>query len=71
MGKMKAWERVKDPKAQGGTFTPVLETLIVGPRAHVRPRVTNGGGKGTKANTEDGGPSEILTPFLRSARVPA
>ena len=49
MGKMKARERVRHMKAQGGSFKPVLDTPVVGPRAGVRPRVTDGGGEGTKA----------------------
>ena len=53
----------KEKKAQGGSFTLVLETPAVGSSAGVRPRVTNGGGKRTKAKTADGGPSEILTPI--------
>ena len=69
-GEMTAQERVRDTKAQGGSFTPVLETPAVASRAGMRPRVTSGGGKGTKAKTEEGGPLEILTPFRQSASEP-
>ena len=52
--KMKAQDRVKDTKARGGSFTPVPETPTVGARADVRPRVTDGGGEGTRATTDEG-----------------
>ena len=54
--KMKTRERVRDTKAQGGSFTPVLETPMVGSKTGMRPRVMNDGSKGTKAKTVDGGP---------------
>ena len=57
--------------AREGSFTPVLETPVAGPRAGVRPRVTNGGGEGTKAKAADGNPTKILTPIRWSARGPA
>ena len=41
----------------------VPETSTFSPRAGVRPRVTDGGGTGTKAKAEDGNPMEILTPI--------
>ena len=68
MRKMKAQDRVIDTKARGGSFTPVPETPVVSVRADVRPRVKNGGGKVTTTKAGKYGPSEILTPFRRSAR---
>ena len=43
-----------DEKAREGSSTPVIETLVVGARAYVRPRVTDGGGEGTRATTGGG-----------------
>ena len=40
----------KEKKAQRGSFTTVPETLAAGPRAGMRPRLTNGGGEGTRAS---------------------
>ena len=45
IGKMKARERVRDMTALGGSFTTVLETPAVGPRADVRPLGEVGGGR--------------------------
>ena len=46
----------KEKKAQGGSFTLVLETPAVGSSAGVRPRVTNGGGnKGGQPKQGSGG----------------
>ena len=43
-----------EEKAREGSSTPVTETLAVGASAHVRPRVTDGGGEGTRATTDEG-----------------
>ena len=47
-------ERVERYEGRGGSFTPVPETPAVGPRAGVRPRVTDGGSEGMKSKEEDG-----------------
>ena len=41
-------------KAREGSSTPVTETPAVGASADVRPRVTDGGGEGTRATTDEG-----------------
>ena len=43
-----------EEKAREGSSTPVLETPAVGARADVRPRVTDGGGEGTRTTTDEG-----------------
>ena len=43
-----------EEKAQEGSSTPVIETPTVGARADVRPRVTDGGGEGTRVTTDEG-----------------
>ena len=53
-----AYEEVKigghEEKAREGSSTPVMETPAVGASADVRPRVTDGGGEGTRATTDEG-----------------
>ena len=48
----------KEKKAQGGSFTLVLET----PVACVRPKLTNGGGKGTRTSATTLHASVLETP---------
>ena len=43
-----------EEKAREGSSTPVIETPAVGARADVRPRVTDGGGEGTRVTTDEG-----------------
>ena len=51
-----------EEKAREGSSTPVIETPAVGARADVRPRVTDGGGEGTR-------PQQTKAPRMRGMRV--